>query len=101
VIRFRRQDQNCRARISSNSSRQPLAEFTQRVDLNSVVQPIRNSARQAANSRSGEAGERGDEGGVYRCSPQPGAEPAVMIIEPNYHCDADDRVPSEISRELR
>ena len=28
-------------------------------------------------------------------------DPAVMITEPNYCYDADDRGPSEISRELR
>jgi hypothetical protein len=39
-----------------------------------VVQPIRNSARQATDSRSGEGGERGDDGGVHGCSPQPAAE---------------------------
>ena len=42
-------------------------------DLGSVVQPIRNSARQAADSCSGQGGERGDDGGVHRCSSQPAA----------------------------
>jgi hypothetical protein len=49
--------------------KQPLG-----AELTSVVQPIRNSARQAANSCSGEGGERGDDGGVHRCSPQPVSE---------------------------
>ena len=68
-------------------------------DLASVVQPIRNSARQAANSCPGQGGERGDDGGVHRCSPQ--QLPEVMTTGPDYYYDADDRGPSEISRELR
>jgi hypothetical protein len=37
-------------------------------DLASVVQPIRNSTCQAANSCSGQSGERGDDGRVQRAS---------------------------------
>src|SRR5450631_1717918 len=66
-------------------------------DLASVVQPIRNSARQAADGCSSKGGERGDDGGVHRCSPQP---TPVMTTGRHYY-DADDRGPSEISRELR
>ena len=43
-------------------------------DLASVVQPSRNSARQAADSCSGEGGERRDDRDVHRCNPQPAAE---------------------------
>jgi hypothetical protein len=39
-----------------------------------VVQPSRNSARQAADSCSGEGGERRDDRDVHRCNPQPAAE---------------------------
>jgi hypothetical protein len=66
-----------------------------------VVQPIRNSARQAADSCSGQSGERGDDGGVHRCGPQQLQNPAMMTAGPDYYYDADDGGPSEISRELR
>jgi hypothetical protein len=56
-------------------------------DLASVVQPIRNSTCQAANSCSGQSGERGDDGRVQRLH--------------FYYGDAGGRGPSEISRELR
>src|ERR1700726_4313095 len=46
--------------------KQPLG-----ADLTSVVQPVRNSARQATDGCSGQGGERGDDGGIHRCSPQP------------------------------
>ena len=36
-------------------------------DLGPVVQPIRDSARQAADSCSGQGGERGDDGGFRGC----------------------------------
>src|ERR1700726_42759 len=74
--------------------KQPLG-----AELTSVVQPIRNSARQAADSCSGKGGERGDDGGVHRCGPQQLLE--VMTSGPDYHYGADDRGSSEISRELR
>jgi hypothetical protein len=48
--------------------KQPLG-----AELTTVIQPIRNSARQAADSRSGEGSERGDDGGVHGCSSQPAA----------------------------
>jgi hypothetical protein len=78
-------------------------------DLASVVQPIRSFARQVADSCSG---ERGDDGRVHRCSPQPAQNPAVMTARTDYYYyhyyyyyyyyyDADVRGPSEISRELR
>src|SRR5258705_9358096 len=76
--------------------KQPLG-----AELTSVVQPIRNSARQAADSCSGERGERGNDGGVHRCSPQPAAESGSDDYRPDYYYDADDRGPSEIRRELR
>jgi hypothetical protein len=53
-------------------------------DLASVVQPSRNSARQTADSCSGEGGERGDDGDVHRCNPKPLQYPAVMTTGPNY-----------------
>jgi hypothetical protein len=46
-----------------------------------VVHPIRNATRQAADSCSGEGGERGDDGGVHRCSPQ--QLPEVMTTGPD------------------
>jgi hypothetical protein len=45
--------------------KQPLG-----ADLASVVQPVRNSARQAANGCSGQGGERGDDGGIHWCTLQ-------------------------------
>ena len=66
-----------------------------------MVQPIRNSARQAANSCPGQGGERGDDGGVHGVIPNQLQNPAAMTTGPDYYYDADDRGPSEISRELR
>ena len=43
-------------------------------ELTSLALPIRNSARQAADSCSGQCGEGGDDGGVHRCCPQPATE---------------------------
>ena len=74
--------------------KQPLG-----AELTSVVQPIRNAAGQAADSRAGEGGERGDDGGVHRCSPQ--QLPEVMTTGPDYYYDAGGRGASEIRRELR
>src|SRR5277367_2041496 len=62
-------------------------------DLASVVQPTRNSAGQAADNRSGEGGERGDDGDVHRCSPQPAAESGSDDYRPDYDYGADDRDP--------
>ena len=70
-------------------------------NLASVVQPGRHSARQAADSCSGEGRERGDDGGVHRLNPQPAAESGTNDFRTDYDCDADDRGPSDISRELR
>jgi hypothetical protein len=38
---------------------------------------------------------------VQSLSPYLLQNPAAIIAEPNYRCDADDRGSSEISRELR
>ena len=48
--------------------KQPLG-----ADLTSVVQPIRNPARQTADGCSGKGSERGDDGSVHRRSSQPAA----------------------------
>jgi hypothetical protein len=66
-----------------------------------VVQPSRHSARQAADGCSGEGSERGDDGGVHRLSPQPAAKSGSNDYRADHDYDADDRGPSEISRELR
>ena len=76
--------------------KQPLG-----AELASVVQPIRNPARQAADSRSGEGGERGDDGGVHRWQFPTSDRIRCNDAGPHYDYDADDRGPSEISRELR
>ena len=70
-------------------------------DLASVVQPSRNSARQAADGCSGQGGERGDDGDVHRCNPKPAAESGSDDRRASATYDADDRGSSEISRELR
>jgi hypothetical protein len=70
-------------------------------ELPSLVQPVGNSAGQAADSGSGEGGERGDDGGVHRCSPQPATESSSADYRADYYDDVDECGPSEISRELR
>jgi len=68
-------------------------------DLSSVVQPIRNSAVKpptAAPVRVASAEMMEASTGAV-----PNQLPEVMTARPHYYYDADDRGPSEISRELR
>ena len=51
-------------------------------NLASVVQPIRNAACQAADSRSGQGSERGDDGGVHGASLNQLQNPTLMTAGP-------------------